>query len=165
MIPMTPPYEILKQPNKLKFAQQRKLFTPLGGYDILSKTERGRSMGLQFRKGDIFAIGLVIVLALVVGLLFLPKPAEGAAVEIYQDGQLVKTIPLSAQEAFTLSGDYTNVIRVADGQVAIISSDCPGMDCVHSGAISVPGRSLVCLPNGVEVRIVGKTGDVDFVVG
>lgn len=122
-------------------------------------------MGLQFRKGDVFAIGLVIALALVVGLLFLPKPAEGALVEIYQDGKLVKTVPLSAQEEFTPAGDYTNVIRIADGQVAIISSDCPGQDCVHSGAISAPGRSLVCLPNGVEVRIVGKSGDVDFVVG
>ena len=122
-------------------------------------------MGLQFRKGDIFAIGLVVALALVVGLLFLPKPAEGATVEIYQGGQLVKTIPLSAQEDLTLTGTYTNVIRVADGQVSITSSDCPGMDCVHSGAISIPGRSLVCLPNGVEVRIVGKSSDVDFVVG
>lgn len=122
-------------------------------------------MGLQFRKGDFFAIGLVIALALVVGLLFLPKPAEGALVEIYQDGKLVKTVPLSSQEEFTPVGDYTNVIRIADGQVAIVSSDCPGQDCVHSGAISAPGRSLVCLPNGVEVRIVGKSGDVDFVVG
>lgn len=122
-------------------------------------------MDLQFRKGDMLAIGLVIILALAVGLLFLPKPAEGASVEIYCDGRLVKTIALSAREEFTLTEDYTNVIRVADGQAAIISSDCPGRDCVHSGAISSPGRSLVCLPNGVEVRIVGRNGDVDFVVG
>lgn len=122
-------------------------------------------MRLQFQKGDLFAICLVIVLALAVGLLFLPKSAEGASVEIYHNGVLVKTIPLSAQEEYTLAGDYTNVIGVAHGAVSILHSDCPGRDCVHSGAISVPGRSLVCLPNGVEVRIVGKSGDVDFVVG
>ena len=57
------------------------------------------------------------------------------------------------------------MITVSQGKVSITSSDCPGMDCVHSGAISASGRSLVCLPNGVEVRIVGRTDDVDFVVG
>ena len=122
-------------------------------------------MRLQFQKGDIFAIVLVTVLALAVGLLFLPQSAEGASVELYHNGVLVKTIPLSAQEEYTLVGDYTNVIEVSGGQVSITASDCPGRDCVHSGAISIPGRSLVCLPNGVEVRIVGKSSDVDFVVG
>ena len=122
-------------------------------------------MRLKFQKGDIFAMVLVLALALAVGLLFLPKSAEGASVEVYHNGELVKRIPLSAQEEFTLTADYINTIRVWEGQVSIIYSDCPGMDCVHSGAISSPGRSLVCLPNGVEVRIVGKSGDVDFVVG
>lgn len=122
-------------------------------------------MRLQFQKGDVFAVALVVVLAFAVSLLFLPKSAEGAAVEIYHNGQLVKTIPLSAQEQYTLEGDYTNVIEISGGKVSMIASDCPGRDCVHSGAISSPGRSLVCLPNGVEVRIVGKQNDVDFVVG
>ena len=122
-------------------------------------------MRLKFQKGDIFAMVLVLALALAVGLLFLPKSAEGASVEVYHNGELVKRIPLSAQEEFTLTADYINTIRVWEGQVSIIYSDCPGMDCVHSGAISSPGRSLVCLPNGVEVRIVGNSGDVDFVVG
>lgn len=122
-------------------------------------------MRLQFQKGDIWAIVLVTVLALAVGLLFLPRSAEGASVEVYHNGVLVKTIPLSAQEEFTLVGDYTNVIEVSGGQVSITASDCPGRDCVHSGTISSLGRSLVCLPNGLEVRIVGKSGDVDFVVG
>ena len=122
-------------------------------------------MRLKFQKGDGIAVALVLLLALAVGVLFLPKSAEGASVEIYHNGVLVKTVSLAAREEFTLSGDYTNVIEVADGKVTVLHSDCPGMDCVRSGSISVPGRSLVCLPNAVEVRIVGKSGDVDFVVG
>jgi hypothetical protein len=101
----------------------------------------------------------------VVGLLFLPRSAEGAVVEIYHQGKLVKTIALEASEEYILAGEYTNLITVDGGKVRITASDCPGQDCVHSGGISSPGRSLVCLPNGVEVRIVGKSGDVDFVVG
>ena len=122
-------------------------------------------MRLQFQKGDAVAIAAVILLAIAVALLFLPRSTEGAVVEIYQNGALVKTIPLAGQEEWRISEPYHNVIRVADGRVAIVSSDCPGQDCVHSGAISATGRSLVCLPNGVEVRIVGASGDVDFVVG
>lgn len=122
-------------------------------------------MRLKFQKGDMIAIALVLALALAVGLLFLPKSAEGASVEIYHNGELVKRISLSEKEEFTLAADYVNTIRVSEGQVSIIYSDCPGRDCVHSGAISAVGRSLVCLPNGVEVRIVGQSGDVDFVVG
>ncbi len=123
-------------------------------------------MSLQFQKGDYAAIGLVLLLAVAVLLLFLPgQSAEAAVVEIYQDGKLVKTIPLSAEESCTVTGDYTNVITVSSGRVSITRSDCPGMDCVHSGSIASTGRSLVCLPNKVEVRVVGTSGDVDFVVG
>ena len=122
-------------------------------------------MRLQFQKGDGVAIAAVIFLAIAVALLFLPRSTEGAVVEIYQNGALVKTIPLASREEWIIAEPYTNVIRVEGGEVSIVSSDCPGQDCVHSGAISSTGRSLVCLPNGVEVRIVGKADDVDFVVG
>lgn len=123
-------------------------------------------MGLRFQKGDILAVAIVAVLAVAVALAFLPSGDTGEAqVEIYHQGQLVHTMPLSRDGSYTLTGTYTNVITVADGKVSVTASDCPGEDCVHSAAISSVGRSIVCLPNGVEVRIVGKTGDVDFVVG
>ena len=123
-------------------------------------------MRLQFQKGDYAAIGLVVLLAIAVALAFLPgRMKDAAGVEIYHDGVLVKTMPLSSDESYTVVGDYTNVITVSDGSVSITHSDCPGMDCVHSGSISVVGRSLVCLPNGLEVRVIGQSDDVDFVVG
>lgn len=123
-------------------------------------------MRLKFQKGDWAATAVVVLLAVFVALLFVPKASQKAAqVEIYQDGQLVKTMPLSSDGSFTLKGKYTNVITVQNGGVSVTASDCPGEDCVHSGKIHAAGRSVVCLPNGVEVRIVGKTDDVDFVVG
>ena len=77
--------------------------------------------------------------------------------------QLFTLLSLKSQRlrAF-FSGRPTVVIR--DGRAAILESDCPGGDCIHSGWISQPGRSIVCLPNRVELRIAGQ-GDVDFVVG
>ena len=64
-----------------------------------------------------------------------------------------------------IENNYTNKLVVKDGKVAIVESDCPGMDCVHSGRISGKGRSLVCLPNRVEIRIEGEMeSEVDFIV-
>lgn len=121
---------------------------------------------LRFRKGDVFAIVLVVVMAVLTAVCFLPKSQAGPVMaEIYLDGQLVKTQPLDADTSFEITGKYTNTITVKNGEIAITASDCPGEDCVHSGAIHTSGRSVVCLPNEVEVRVVTQTDDVDFVVG
>ena len=50
-------------------------------------------------------------------------------------------------------------------EAAFTESDCPGRDCVHSGSIGSTGRSIVCLPNRVEIRVISAEADVDFVVG
>lgn len=131
------------------------------------KEETGHNgMRLRFQKGDFIAIGAVLLLAVAVLLLFLPaKSASGGVAEIYKDGVLIKTVPLNADTELTVENGYTNVITVRDGKIAFTDADCPGEDCVHSGWIDSPGRSLVCLPNRVEIRVVSGESDVDFVVG
>ena len=120
---------------------------------------------LTFQKGDFFAILLVVLLIVGTAATFIPWNAssEDAVVQIWQAGSLIHEYPLTAEETIRLSGDYENTIVIHRGHVAITESDCPGADCVHSGQIDRPGRSIVCLPNRVEVRIVGSS-DVDFVV-
>ena len=121
---------------------------------------------LRFRKGDVLAIMLVAVLAVVVAVCFLPKPQTGPVLaQVYQEGILIQTLPLDADTSLEVTGKYTNVITVEKGKIAITASSCPGEDCVHSGAIQTSGRSIVCLPNEVEVRVIAQTSDVDFVVG
>ena len=123
-------------------------------------------MGLGFQKGDLVAIGRVRLLAITVFALFLPGQRSAAVqAEIYRDGQLLQTVPLSRDREFTLEGEFHTVITVSNGRIAVTASDCPGADCVHSGWISSPGRSIVCLPGRLEIRVVGQTSDVDFAVG
>lgn len=120
---------------------------------------------LQFCKGDVLAIAVVILLAVTVLLCFLPNrdnPSGQAA--IYLNGALLKTVDLTKNQTFSVSDRYHNVIRVENGHVAIIESNCPGKDCVHSGSIHDAGRILVCLPNALEIRIISDQSDVDFVV-
>lgn len=121
---------------------------------------------LRFRKGDLLAILLVAALAVFVAVCFLPKDSnDPVQAEVYRNGQLLKTVPLDQPASFEVAGKYTNLITVENGTIAITASDCPGEDCVHSGAIHTSGRSIVCLPNGVEIRVVTGVSDVDFVVG
>ncbi len=121
---------------------------------------------LRFCKGDLLAIAAVVLLAVAVAVSFIPKTGDGAvAAEIYQDGKLIKTLSLDEETTFEICGKYTNLIAVSNGEISFAASDCPGEDCVHSGAIHSSGRSLVCLPNGVVVRVITQNSDVDFVVG
>jgi hypothetical protein len=123
-------------------------------------------MRLAFQKGDWIAIGLVIAMAVCVLLPFLPSRGNAPdSVQIWQDGILLATLPLDRDGEYIIDVPYRNVITVRNGQAAITESSCPGADCVHSGWIGHTGRSIVCLPNRTEVRIVGMDSDVDFVVG
>ena len=74
---------------------------------------------------------------------------------------------LAPDAEFTVEGVYTNHVSVRNGQVAITESSCPGGDCMHSGWIRENGRSIICLPNRVEIRVVGgapEENEVDAVV-
>lgn len=121
---------------------------------------------LRFCKGDWLAIAVVAMVAAAVLLCFLPTRSEPAAyAQVYLNGELIKTVSLREDQTFLVEDRYCSTICVADGAVSFADSDCPGKDCVHSGSIRHSGRSLVCLPNGVEIRVVSAETDVDFVVG
>ena len=124
-----------------------------------------KNLRLTFRKGDLLAVILVLAMTLMTAVFFLPKniSSEGAVVQIYQDGELVRELSLDEDQMIIFTGAYHNTVEIRDGKVAITETDCPGADCAYSGWISSVGRSIVCLPNRVEVRIVGEA-EVDFVV-
>lgn len=129
--------------------------------------ERENKIRLSFCKGDIVVIFVVIMLAILIGVVFWMKTGteQGNVVVIYQEGKKVQEIPLDKDTEVFIENIYTNKLIVKDKRVAIVESDCPGRDCVHSGSISGKGRSLVCLPNRVEVRIEGEAdSEVDFIV-
>ena len=124
-----------------------------------------KHMKLEFCKNDFLAIGIVAAMAILVSVIFWTSVGaeEGSMLSVYQEGALTKELSLDSDVEFVIEGDYKNVITIKDGKAAITESDCPGTDCVHSGWIHEAGRSIVCLPNRVELRIEG-TSEVDFVV-
>ena len=120
---------------------------------------------LAFRRGDLLAVALVLLLAAASALAFVPRAdnKENSIVQVYMDGALVREYPLDADRTEVIVGAYSNTLTIENGRAAITKSDCPGADCVHSGWIDGAGRSIVCLPNRVEIRITGES-EVDFTV-
>lgn len=126
-----------------------------------------REIRLKFCKGDVVVIFFVVMLAVLIGFLFAVKTGtkQGKTVVVYQEGQKIQEMPLDEDREILIKNDYVNKLLIKNGKVAIVESDCPGKDCVHSGWIRESGRSLVCLPNRVEIRIQGETEpEVDFIV-
>ena len=126
---------------------------------------KGDKMRLRFCKGDAVIIATVFLVAALGGSIFFHKMGnvEGNKAVIYKEGQRIQELDLKTDGEFWVSGEYTNKIVVKNGKVAIRESDCPGEDCVQSGWISSGGRSIICLPNRVEIRI-DKESEVDFIV-
>ena len=119
---------------------------------------------LKFRKGDFLAIGVVLLAAVLAAGLVLPKlTSDGSGfARIYRDGKFIREVPLSVDQTFQIRGDYTNTVTVCGGRIAVTHSDCPTNDCVRMGWLQ-DGGAIVCLPNGVEIRITGET-NVDIVI-
>ena len=80
---------------------------------------------------------------------------------------LLLTLGLAARPYFAAksAGGYTLTVAVENGAVRVSESDCPNQDCVHSGAISRAGQSIVCLPARVAVTLEGAASDYDLIAG
>ena len=127
-----------------------------------------RSPKLKPTRWDALVVLAVLLLALGLGarLYFAAKSAGELTVSISVDGETVERCALSAYEGGTYeSRGYTLAVAVENGAVRVSESDCTNQDCVHSGAISRAGQSIVCLPARVSVTLEGAASDYDLIAG
>ena len=113
---------------------------------------------------------MLIVLALAGGLAARPHSAAEAsgelAVSIAIDGETVERTALDSYVGGTYeSRGYTLSVAAENGALRVSESDCPNQDCVHSGAISRAGQSIVCLPARVVITLEGAASDYDLIAG
>lgn len=106
-------------------------------------------------------IGAILSVLILVSLLYILFPhgkADSYIADIYQDGQLLASIPLSdVKEAytFTVTGatGCQNEVEVRPGSIGILSADCPDKLCVHQGFISDSRLPITCLPNRLVILL------------
>ncbi|MBQ6756839.1 MAG: NusG domain II-containing protein [Oscillospiraceae bacterium] len=117
------------------------------------------------KKGDIAAIALVLALALGIfaaTVFFAPKAAS-VTVEVFSSGEKIYSAPISENAEIPVSGDYRCTVVIRGGEVWVENSDCPGGDCMRMGRKNRAGETIFCLPNRVEVRLIGS--DLDMIAG
>ena len=127
-----------------------------------------RSPELKPTKRDALVVLAVLLLALSLAArpYFAAKAPGELTVEVTVDGETVERCALSAYTGGTYeSRGYTLTVAAENGAVRVSESDCPNQDCVHSGAISRAGQSVVCLPARVAVTLEGAAADYDLIAG
>ena len=114
------------------------------------------------KKNDLFLLLGVLLAALMLFLGLRLFSGNGEAVEITVTGDVLGVYPLS--EDRIISVDDCAEVRIEGGRVCMAFSDCPNQICVRHAPIARVGQTIVCLPNGITVRILGD-GGFDAVVG
>lgn len=131
-----------------------------------------RSPELKPNLWDILVVLAVVALAAASALTVWPAgDSDSLTAVVTADGEeLDRFAPAdlaAGPRTYTHNG-YTLTVTAEDGGLRVSEADCPTQDCVHTGAISRSGQSIVCLPARIIIQLTGgqaAPGGVDVVIG
>jgi hypothetical protein len=128
----------------------------------MQKFYMGKKMGRQ----DYLFLGALLILgvALTLGIYCFSK--TGSRIVVTVDGSTYGVYELDEPRRIeiTLDGRVANLLVVKDDTAYMESADCPDELCVHQGAISKSGQTIVCLPHRLVVEVTGgKEADYDTI--
>lgn len=106
-----------------------------------------------FRIADVAVIVALALLATV--LMFTVYANGGEKVVITYDGKSAE-YDLNIDREITIENKLTVCIK--DGAVWVKDAECPDKICRKHGAIKKANETIVCAPQGITLRIVGKKG-------
>ena len=118
----------------------------------------------------ILLFAAVILICAACGVFLMNRAPAGDRIGIYQDGEELYTIDLSAvSEPYEIelrTDRGVNVIYIEPDGAYVKSADCPDQICVHHEKLTKSaGMPIICLPNRVVVKWTGGGAGADAVVG
>ena len=118
--------------------------------------------GRKFRNDLIFIAALLLIVALA-GLAIYFLRGEGNAVTVTVDGRHFGTYSLSTDRTVEIrtgeDGEELNLLIIRGGKAYVETATCPDGICASHRPISRVGESIVCLPHGVVILVVGEEKD------
>lgn len=113
------------------------------------------------KKKDTFLIGGILIVVLISFLINNIINSKGSSsIEIYVNGELYEEVSINKDKEIRIENNNGyNIVKIHDKGVEIIDASCPDKVCVHTGLIDKPSKSIVCIPNKVNIKI--KTNDKD----
>ena len=109
------------------------------------------------KKNDFILKLVIIAVSAALFCIFDAFKSSGDYVSIVSGGREEVRLPLDADTEYSVGGK--NIVTIKDGKVFVSYADCPDKLCMKQGEISDTGKTIVCLPNRLTVRIVKKNGD------
>ena len=108
---------------------------------------------------DIILVGIVLLLAAGLFLIFFLGGDEGSYAVVTLDGEQIMKYPLTSDIEERISckseGDY-NVLVIKDGVAYIKEANCPDGICAEHRPISKVGETVICLPHKLVISIEGE---------
>jgi hypothetical protein len=117
---------------------------------------------------DVIIIALILAIAaaamLAMSATRRAEAAGGLRAEVYEDGVLTRTLPLNEASDITVNTKWGyNRIVVEDGGVRVAAADCGALTCVHSGAKTLSGDMIACLPHRLIIKLRGGETPYDVI--
>ncbi len=112
---------------------------------------------------DKVVVSSVLVVALLVYILFFcfVWGEQAETVEIFVNGEkygVYNLAEISGTKKVEINTGYGhhNTLEITNAGVRMVESSCPDKTDLYCGEISKPGQMIVCIPNRVSVKILGK---------
>lgn len=111
---------------------------------------------------DLVTIVCLFLLVVFSGLWIPHGGASGLA--RVQSSTVDQRVRLDVDQTLELVGPLgMTLVRVQNGHIWIESAPCPRQFCRRMGRTNNPARALVCIPNDIRIRVLGKTGEIDAI--
>ncbi len=112
-----------------------------------------------FALADILLFIIIFSASLLSLLLAKALSPRGERVVVETEKGEYFSLPLSKDTTIYAEGPLGKTkIRIENDRAFIAYSPCPHKVCMRMGKIEKEGEVIVCVPNGVIVRIIGKGG-------
>ena len=113
------------------------------------------------RKTLLILLIILIMCAICTTAILIKSAAQtGQMVKITSDGRLIELIDLEKSEdkIFAIENELgKNTIKIQDGKISIVESDCPDKICISMGELKSELMPIVCLPHKLIISFTEKT--------
>lgn len=115
-------------------------------------------------KSDIKLVIILLIIILGIFIFINITKKEGNVAEVYYEDKLVFTIDLNLDKEYVVEGSLGDVtLEVKNKMIRVKEENSPKHICSKEGFVGDSSRTLICLPNKVIIKIVGKS-EIDGVV-
>lgn len=124
----------------------------------------GKHTRVRLRPFDLVLIAALLFLAGFWWALGFSGSRDPAWAQVYTAQGLYREVPLHEDGDIRVPGPLgESLVEIRSGEASMAWSPCPNKLCMHVGAASRPGESVVCVPNRVSVVIRSARTDTDAV--